>query len=152
MRSLCLYLLLSMGAPCVYGQSVMSDVDLASPASIVYLKAKPKLYLVNAEVRFYANFKIKYVPPVKGRPEDEFNMVKAMREIVKQYDPEEMEEEGNQEADDSQEEKVYVKIPYERIYGKQVKGWLDKKERAETFQRGFDKTVGRVFTKIVGGK
>lgn len=141
------YLLILLTSSVMYGQTLLSSPSFRSSASIVYLKAKPKLYLVNAEVRFYANFKIKYEPPVKGRSADEFNMVKAMKEIVETYDPAELEE----EEEENEEQSGYVKIPSERVYSKS-KGWLDEEKRADKARKGFHNAVGSALLIILGGK
>lgn len=49
-----------IGVSCVYGQSVMSDVDFTSSASVVYLGSNPNLYLSDAKVRFYVSSKPEY--------------------------------------------------------------------------------------------
>ncbi|MDM1391295.1 hypothetical protein HX052_15180 [Myroides marinus] len=86
-------------------------------------------------MRFYANFKVKYKPPVRGRYREEFSMYVATAE-----------------GEDENEDGVYLGVPLHRVYDKPMEGWLDDKKRAEAFNRGFNKSVGRVLGWMLGGR
>ncbi|MEC4095178.1 hypothetical protein [Myroides odoratimimus] len=124
-----------LGMPCMYGQSVLSTIHFASSASIIYLEGSPELYLINADVRFYANFKVKEKSSVRDRYEEMYSIRRSMMD-------KELEE----------EEKVSVRVPSKRAFNKEMTGWLDKKERAEVVSKGFEKTLGRVLARVMGGR
>lgn len=135
MGKVCFYLLILLGIPCMYGQSALSTIHFASPASIIYLEGSPEVYLINADVRFYANFKVKQKSSVGYRYEEMYSVRRSMMD-------KELEE----------EEKVYVRVPFKRAFNKEMTGWLDKKERADVVRKGFEKTVGRVLARVMGGR
>ncbi len=119
-----------VGMSCVYGQSVMSDIDFISSASIVYLGSNPNLYLSDAKVRFYVSSKPEY------RFEEE-NMSEGVNLIVPiMY----------------QRGKTYVRISSNQVSGKGITGWLDKKERADAFRRGVENTLGRALGWMLRGR
>lgn len=124
------YLLIWFSGIGVYGQRGMYSPSFLSAASIVYLKGNSELYLINAEVRFYANFKVKYVPPVKGEYREEFSM---FRPELENGQGEVLMKNGSSEY---------------RIFYKPMEGWLDDKKRAEAFNKG----VGRAMLWMLGGK
>lgn len=62
-----------------YGQSINGANQFASSASVVYLNGNPKAYLEDSEVRFFANFKVKYVPLVVSKYEESDEMEVLMR-------------------------------------------------------------------------
>ncbi len=135
MGKVCFYLLILLGMPCMYGQSVLSTIHFASPASIIYLEGSPELYLIHADVRFYANFKAKQKPSVRDRYEEMYSVRRSMMD------------KNLEEA-----EKVYVRVPSKRAFNKEMTGWLDKKERADVVRKGFEKTLGRVLARVMGGR
>lgn len=133
----CLLILLLSSV--IYGQTLESDYKFRIPASVVYVKGNPELYLIDAKVRFYANFKVKYKPPIMNRYDGDFSMYVPTvggEEIAKEEEVSEM----------------YLYIPRHRIYDKPMEGWLDDKKRAEAFSRGFNKSVGRVLGWMLGGR
>lgn len=62
-----------------YGQTINVSNQFASSASVVYLNGNPKAYLEDPEVRFFANFKVKYVPLVVSKYEESDEMEVLMR-------------------------------------------------------------------------
>lgn len=62
-----------------YGQSINGTNQFASSASVVYLNGNPKAYLEDSEVRFFANFKTKYVPVVPKKYEESDDIRELMR-------------------------------------------------------------------------
>jgi len=62
-----------------YGQTINGASQFASSASVVYLNGNPKAYLEDAEVRFFANFKTKYVPVVSKKYEESDDIRELMR-------------------------------------------------------------------------
>lgn len=68
-----------IGVPCVYGQSVMSNANFASAASVVYLESNPYLYLSDAKVRFYDGSKSKFIPKKINKYEEKDDLETLMR-------------------------------------------------------------------------
>ncbi|AJA67443.1 hypothetical protein [Myroides odoratimimus] len=73
-----LYLLLLIGMPCIYGQAVLSEPSFTSSASILYLNSNPKMYLEDAQVRFFTNFKMKHTSTKTNRYEEKYELEELM--------------------------------------------------------------------------
>ncbi|WHT73630.1 hypothetical protein [Myroides odoratimimus] len=64
--------------PCIYGQAVLSEPSFTSSASILYLNSNPKMYLEDAQVRFFTNFKMKHTSTKTNRYEEKYELEELM--------------------------------------------------------------------------
>ncbi|MGL4581710.1 MAG: hypothetical protein ACRCVU_01875 [Flavobacterium sp.] len=72
-------MLIIIGMPCVYGQSIISNAGFTSAASVVYLESNPYLYFSDANVRFYNGSKPKFVPKKVNKYEEKDDLETLMR-------------------------------------------------------------------------